>query len=104
VPFAARLLLHCTERTNVSSAPDEWKAVFEAVEASISIPSLGCSGMAGTFGHEKTNRKLSETIYAMSWAHKFNQTAPCEQLTTGFSCRCQVEKMEGLIFVTRSRP
>ncbi|AYG64491.1 D-2-hydroxyglutarate dehydrogenase YdiJ [Rhizobium jaguaris] len=88
----ARLLLHCTERTNAASSKKDWEAVFESVGVHLSIPPVGCCGMAGTFGHEVRNRELSERIYAMSWGKEMDRADGAEPLATGFSCQSQVRK------------
>lgn len=93
-PASLRLLLHCTERTNLPSAKSDWQTIFNAVGVTLSVPSLGCCGMAGTFGHEAKNRELSERIYAMSWSSMLASHDGAESLATGFSCRSQVQKID----------
>lgn len=91
----ARLLLHCTERTNAVSSAQEWTEVFKDFGVNLTIPALGCCGMAGTFGHEVRNRELSERIYDMSWRAQTSRDNDIEPLATGFSCQSQVQKIEG---------
>jgi FAD/FMN-containing dehydrogenase/Fe-S oxidoreductase len=86
---------HCTAQTNATGSSKNWQSIFEAAGASLAAPTLGCCGMAGTFGHETANRALSEEIYGLSWAKRVDnadKNAP-QLLATGFSCRCQAQKL-----------
>ncbi|MEY9164957.1 Fe-S oxidoreductase [Sinorhizobium fredii] len=50
--------------------------------------------MAGTFGHERKNRALSETFYKLSWQQKVESAGPKRVLmATGYFCRSQVKLM-----------
>lgn len=89
------LLPHCTERTNAPVATNDWERVFRSLGAELTILRGGCCGMAGVYGHAAENRQTSERIYAQGWqrqvaAHKG------KLLTTGYSCRCQVNRMDGI--------
>jgi Fe-S oxidoreductase len=102
VPAAFRLLPHCTERTNAAAASAQWKDVFDAAGLSVTMPASGCCGMSGTYGHEARNRDTSAKIFAQSWARHVGSLArtaddgsETELLATGYSCRCQVERMTG---------
>jgi FAD/FMN-containing dehydrogenase/Fe-S oxidoreductase len=89
-----KLLLHCTERATVPSAAGQWDSIFKKFGVPLVLPSVGCCGMAGTFGHETRNRSLSETIYGLSWSGELEKSAPDDVLmATGFSCRSQVKLM-----------
>lgn len=86
------LLPHCTERTNAPAAMSDWVGVFAALGHQLKVLPSGCCGMAGTFGHEASNRPLSEDIYRLSWAppvgrHKDSGTL----MASGYSCRCQAK-------------
>lgn len=106
MPKAARvsfkLLPHCTEKTNAGQATALWKAVFAAAGLDVAMPSTGCCGMSGTYGHEARNVTTSTDIFALSWAHQIpesdcpvrNEESP-EVLATGYSCRCQVKRLRG---------
>lgn len=90
------LLPHCTERTNVASAMDDWKRVFTACGGRLDVLAVGCCGMSGTYGHEAHHRKSSETIYQMSWGPAVAQhLAGGKLLATGYSCRCQLQATVG---------
>ena len=57
--------------------------------------SVGCCGMAGTYGHEAKNHENSLGIYELSW-HQAMQRLPRNRcLATGYSCRSQVKRVEG---------
>ena len=88
-----RLMLHCTERSNLPGAGGEWIAVFRRLGLDLKPVETGCCGMAGTFGHEARNRPLSEKLYGMSWQPALAR--PGEVTATGYSCRSQVRHMEG---------
>jgi Fe-S oxidoreductase len=60
------------------------------------VPS-GCCGMAGLYGHERSNRATSEAIYESSWRPILaNPKNAGRALATGYSCRCQASLMDGL--------
>ena len=90
-----RLFGHCTEATNAKESLSLWKPIFAMAGQSLEIESVGCCGMAGTYGHEKANLETSKTIYAQSWKPKVEATAPSDEeiLATGYSCRSQVKRL-----------
>lgn len=52
--------------------------------------------MAGTFGHERKNRTLSEKLYAMSWQAQVDQASgQIIVMATGYSCRSQAKLIGG---------
>ena len=89
-----RLFAHCTEATNAKESLALWKPIFAMAGQSLDIESVGCCGMAGTYGHEKANVETSQTIYAQSWKPKVEAQAQSdgEILATGYSCRSQVKR------------
>lgn len=89
---AYRLLAHCTERANVPSAVKSWKELFSMFGASVDLVSVGCCGMAGTFGHEIEHRDQSERIYGQSWRSVVEDETKPPVLSDGFSCRCQAKR------------
>jgi FAD/FMN-containing dehydrogenase/Fe-S oxidoreductase len=90
---AFRILPHCTENTTVAGATKEWVAVFRRLGLSLEVLSVGCCGMAGTFGHVTGNRERSRQIYAMSWqSHVDGAQDRSRLLATGYSCRSQVKR------------
>lgn len=91
------LALHCTEKTNATASAKQWQQVFQSLGQELKIAELGCCGMAGTFGHEARNRKLSSDIYDMSWRDTLNKVEHDEYfLASGYSCRSQVKREQGL--------
>jgi Fe-S oxidoreductase len=86
-------MLHCTERTNAPASAAQWKLVFEHLGIDVEIGEVGCCGMAGTFGHEVSNRAISERLYAMSWAGQVSRDRRTV-LATGYSCRSQVKSID----------
>ncbi|EDW2493636.1 FAD-binding oxidoreductase [Salmonella enterica subsp. enterica serovar Oranienburg] len=86
---------HCTEVTALPGAPAQWAAIFAHFGAKLENVSVGCCGMAGTYGHELTNHQNSLGIYELSW-HQAMQRLPRNRcLATGYSCRSQVKRIEG---------
>ncbi len=86
---------HCTEVTALPGAPAQWAAIFARFGAKLENVSVGCCGMAGTYGHEEKNHKNSLGIYELSW-HQAMQRLPRNRcLATGYSCRSQVKRVEG---------
>jgi hypothetical protein len=65
--------------------------------------------MSGTYGHEARNVETSKAIFEQSWARHVDEwvepsgsagatepnPARAELLATGYSCRCQVERLRG---------
>lgn len=43
---------HCTEVTALPGAPAQWATIFARFGAKLENVSVGCCGMAGTYGHE----------------------------------------------------
>ncbi len=86
---------HCTEVTALPGAPAQWAAIFAHFGAKLESVSVGCCGMAGTYGHEVVNHANSLGIYELSW-HQAMQRLPRNRcLATGYSCRSQVKRVEG---------
>ena len=94
-----RLLGHCTEKTDAQLSQYQWKEVFEKFGLSLKLTSVGCCGMAGTFGHETKNYDESLGIYNLSWAQKIPKDPLLRQniLSTGFSCRSQIKRFGGFM-------
>lgn len=57
---------HCTEVTALPGAPAQWAAIFARFGAKLESVSVGCCGMAGTYGHEVVNHANSLGIYELS--------------------------------------
>ena len=86
---------HCTETTALPASGQQWAAIFARFGAKLENVSVGCCGMAGTYGHEAKNLQNSLGIYELSW-HPTLQRLPRQRcLATGYSCRSQVKRIEG---------
>ena len=93
------LFSHCTEATALPDSVKIWQNLFRRFGATLQSVSTGCCGMAGTYGHEMPNLARSKGIYQLSWAQPY-QSLPSERcLTTGYSCRRQVKRMEGKVML-----
>lgn len=93
------LFSHCTEVTALPDSVKIWQNLFRRFGATLQSVSTGCCGMAGTYGHEMPNLARSKGIYRLSWAQPY-QSLPSERcLTTGYSCRSQVKRMEGNVML-----
>lgn len=93
---AYRLLPHCTERTNAPASAALWPALFARFGLPLRVQASGCCGMAGTYGHEREQQDSSRRIYALSWQGLVAEDAGRDRLlATGYSCRCQVERLDG---------
>ncbi|AOY88487.1 FAD-binding oxidoreductase [Marinobacter salinus] len=91
------LLGHCSEKTNVSGSMAQWQHIFSAVGVPLDIESVGCCGMAGTYGHESRHAATSKRIYELSWNKKVQMLKDTDVLlATGYSCRSQVKRFENL--------
>ncbi len=88
------LLSHCTEKTAVPVSESQWQGVFAKFGLELNTVSVGCCGMAGTFGHEASHLDESTGIYNLSWKHVVEQHESAQLLVTGYSCRSQVARFE----------
>ncbi|WJY16752.1 FAD-binding and (Fe-S)-binding domain-containing protein [Pectobacteriaceae bacterium CE90] len=86
---------HCTETTALPVSTQQWSAIFARFGATLENVSVGCCGMAGTYGHESKNLVNSQGIYGLSWQPALQRLPQQRCLTTGYSCRSQVKRMEG---------
>ncbi|RKR64336.1 FAD/FMN-containing dehydrogenase [Yokenella regensburgei] len=86
---------HCTEVTALPAAPAQWASIFARFGAKLESVSVGCCGMAGTYGHEVKNHENSLGIYALSWQQAIQKLPRNRCLATGYSCRSQVKRIEG---------
>ena len=83
------ILGHCTERSLRPENLTRWATVLDAAGYRATIPDLGCCGMAGLFGHQEGNQRMSATIWNLGW----NDTVRRHTVTaTGYSCRSQIER------------
>ncbi len=90
------LFAHCTEKTALANSENEWLRIFEYFGLALTKVSVGCCGMAGTYGHEASNYENSKQLFEMSWQAKLDQLESKQILATGFSCRSQVKRFAGL--------
>lgn len=93
---AFKLFAHCTEKTALANSENEWASIFTHFGLMLEKVSVGCCGMAGTYGHEKTNLENSKGLFELSWQPKLAEIAPTQILATGFSCRSQVKRLTEL--------
>lgn len=89
------LFAHCTEKTAKPSTHGDWSTLFGRFGASLKPVSVGCCGMAGTYGHDVKQVENSKGIYGLSWAEPLARLPKARCLATGYSCRSQVKRMEG---------
>lgn len=89
------LLAHCTEKTALPATEKSWQQIFAKAGLELKPISVGCCGMAGTYGHEKQNLANSKALFAMSWQTPVEQHGTDAILVTGFSCRSQVKRLVG---------
>jgi FAD/FMN-containing dehydrogenase/Fe-S oxidoreductase len=86
---------HCTEVTALPTSPAQWAGIFAHFGAKLENVSVGCCGMAGTYGHEVKNHANSLGIYELSWHQAMQRLPRSRCLTAGYSCRSQVKRIEG---------
>ncbi|SUB82375.1 glycolate oxidase subunit GlcD [Pragia fontium] len=91
------LFSHCTESTALPASGKQWQTVFSHFGAQLDNVSLGCCGMAGTYGHEADNQQNSAGIYALSWQKALNSKNASRCLATGYSCRSQVKRFDNVV-------
>ncbi|WP_299079655.1 FAD-binding and (Fe-S)-binding domain-containing protein [uncultured Paraglaciecola sp.] len=88
------LFAHCSEKTALPASEQQWQQIFQNVGLNLSAVSVGCCGMAGTFGHEASHLEESTGIYQLSWQPAVSQYQPEQIVATGYSCRSQVARFE----------
>jgi FAD/FMN-containing dehydrogenase/Fe-S oxidoreductase len=91
-----KLFSHCTEKTALVNSENEWLTIFDYFGLSLEKVSIGCCGMAGTYGHEKSNLENSKGLFELSWQPKLSNLDTEQILATGFSCRSQVKRLTEL--------
>jgi Fe-S oxidoreductase len=96
-PIAYKLFAHCTEKTALTGSESQWQNIFQHFGLSLTNVSVGCCGMAGTYGHEKVNLANSTALYEMSWQNKVNELATEQILVTGYSCRSQIKRLDNKV-------
>ena len=93
---AFKLFSHCTEKTALVNSEKEWGVIFNHFGLKLESVSVGCCGMAGTYGHEKSNLDNSKGLFELSWQPKMTKFASEQILATGFSCRSQVKRLSAV--------
>jgi len=91
-----KLFSHCTEKTALVNSENEWQTIFEHFGLTLEKVSVGCCGMAGTYGHEKANLDNSKALFELSWQPEIETLASEQILATGFSCRSQIKRFSDL--------
>jgi FAD/FMN-containing dehydrogenase/Fe-S oxidoreductase len=88
------LLGHCTERATAPGSLAAWGRVLTAAGFTVTVPDLGCCGMAGIFGHEVANQAMSRALWDLTWAGPVADAAIGGSLAvaTGYSCRAQAKR------------
>ncbi len=89
------LLAHCTEKTALPATETAWQHIFSQAGLNLKAVSVGCCGMAGTYGHEAKNLENSVALFDMSWRKPVERLGVQNILVTGFSCRSQVKRLAG---------
>ncbi|MDF1797485.1 MAG: FAD-binding and (Fe-S)-binding domain-containing protein [Coxiellaceae bacterium] len=84
------LLAHCTEATQSNQNTLEWQQLFAKFGLRLDIASVGCCGMAGSYGYETKHLDSSKKLFDMSWQQHMHDDHTI--LATGFSCRCQIKR------------
>ncbi|MFT8807001.1 FAD-binding and (Fe-S)-binding domain-containing protein [Gluconobacter sp.] len=85
------VISHCTEQAARPESAGDWAFILSHFGVQVTAGKAGCCGMAGLFGHQKEQSGLSRQIFDQNWAAKVRTPV----LATGFSCRCQTERMAG---------
>ncbi|AWL12099.1 (S)-2-hydroxy-acid oxidase [Saliniradius amylolyticus] len=86
------LFAHCTEKTALPASEKQWQQVFSKLGAQLTPISVGCCGMAGTYGHEASHLDQSRGLFELGWQPKLADCNPDQVLATGYSCRSQVQR------------
>lgn len=86
-----QLLAHCSEKTAIPDTENTWENIYKRFGLNLTPVTVGCCGMAGTYGHELEHFENSKGIYELSWS---TRTKDHNILVTGYSCRSQVKRFE----------
>ena len=90
-----KMLVHCSEKTALPETESAWQSIFKQFGLELEIASVGCCGMAGTYGHELENAENTQGIYNLSWSqHTQTNSDNAVIVVTGYSCRSQVKRFE----------
>ena len=89
------LFSHCTEKTALPESEKSWQNLFSQAGRQVDIVAVGCCGMAGTYGHEASQKEKSLGIYALSWETAIAKYPQDAVMATGYSCRSQVQRVDG---------
>jgi len=95
-PIDYKLFSHCTEKTALPNSETQWITIFNSLGLSLTKESIGCCGMAGTYGHEKVNLEKSKGLFEASWEPKLARLNSQQIVATGFSCRSQTKRFANL--------
>ncbi|OBX09630.1 membrane protein [Gallibacterium salpingitidis] len=93
-PHTWYLFPHCTESSLLPNSSKAWQSIFAKFGEKLEVVSVGCCGMAGTFGHETVHEETSKAIYQLSWEKKLQDKDLDHCLVSGYSCRSQVKRMQ----------
>ncbi|MGN0908940.1 MAG: FAD-linked oxidase C-terminal domain-containing protein, partial [Succinivibrio sp.] len=89
------LFSHCTEAALLPKSVQDWQAVMARFNLSLVPVPVACCGMAGLHGHMSSNIAESRRVYEQNWKPRLASRPIARCLATGYSCRSQVERMEG---------
>lgn len=92
------LLSHCTEKTAHIETEKEWQTIFSTLGLTLTSLSAGCCGMAGSYGHETEHVEYSRALFNMDWQRYIHENPDAKKflLATGYSCRSQVKRINGI--------
>lgn len=88
------LLSHCTEKALCMESEKQWQIIFRAFNLNLIPLSVGCCGMAGSYGHEVENVANSRALFDMDWKRYLDDHGE-KIVSTGYSCRSQIKRMTG---------
>jgi Fe-S oxidoreductase len=89
-----KLFGHCSEKTAIPATHAMWQKIFHQMGAKLEPINVGCCGMAGTYGHEKSHFDNAKGIFDLSWQPAIEKIDNMQMLATGYSCRSQVKRFE----------
>ncbi|MBQ9275317.1 MAG: FAD-binding oxidoreductase [Succinivibrio sp.] len=89
------LFAHCTEKALLPASVRQWQEALKACGVEVVPVETACCGMAGLHGHMAEHLDETYKVYAQNWQGHFKKLPFERCLVTGFSCRSQVQRMEG---------
>ncbi len=82
---------HCAESSLAPGNNELYRQLFSAFGLQTNLITTTCCGMAGMFGHEKSNQQLSRNLFDQFWKPQIERSRG-QLCAPGYSCRSQARR------------